>query len=95
MTTTQIRVNYPEDITLQAPGTIVEVFYGDDTTPSERTIHIGDGVVLGRDLSDGEYFTASYDRDGRYVGGSTSKGKFTSEVIRALDNWEALMPVDD
>jgi len=85
MTTTQIRVNYPEDITLQAPGTIVEVFYGDDTAPSERTIHIGDGVVLGRDLNDGEYFTASYDRDGLFVGGSSSRGEFSAEVLQALD----------
>ena len=84
MTTTQLRVNYPGDITLQAPGTIVEVFYGDDTTPSERSIHIGDGVVLGRDLNDGEYFTASYDRDGRFMGGSASRGEFSAEVLAAL-----------
>ena len=84
MTTTQIRVNYPEDITLQAPGTVLEIFYGDDTAPSERTLHIGDGVVLGRDLNDGEYFTASYDRDGRFMGGSSSRGEFSAEVLQAL-----------
>jgi hypothetical protein len=85
MTTIQTRVQFAEDLTLQAPGTIVEVFYGDDTAPSERTIHIGDGVVLGRDLNDGEYFTASYDRDGRFVGGSSSRGEFSAEVLQALD----------
>ena len=85
MTTTQLRVNYPEDITLQAPETIVEVFYGDDATPSERCIHIGDGVVLGRDLNDGEYFTASFDHAGRFVCGSSSRGEFSAEVLAALD----------
>ena len=85
MTTIQTRVQFPEELTLQAPGAIVEVFYGDDTAPSERTIHIGDGIVLGRDLNDGEYFTASYDRDGRFVGGCVSLGEFSAEVLKALD----------
>ena len=84
MTTTQFRVNYPEDVVINLSETqVFEVFYGEDETPSERCYHIGDGVVLGR-ASDGEYFTASHDRDGRFVMGSSSRGEFPAEVIEAL-----------
>ena len=82
-----VRVECPEQIRLLPDDTYVEVYYGDDKTPSERSYHDGNGVVLGYCPADGEFFTASYNSNGEFMrGGSAPRGgtNFPAEVVEVL-----------
>lgn len=85
-----IRVDCPEQVRLLPSDVYVEVFYGDDARPTERAVSIGDGVVLGRSLDDGEFFTATYNSDGEFMGGHSSPyggTNFPAEVVEVLTAW--------
>ena len=73
-----IRVEYPEDIQLLPTDTWIQVFYGEDTTPSERGFYnseerqlYGVGLTNGEALEPLTYFVAWYNKEGYFAGSSS------------------------
>jgi len=95
MTTTTIRAIRIErdgyinlsDIPTIGDGAILELYIDNATQWSERCIHLGDGNVLGV-ACDGEYFSASYDRDGHFAMGCSTNldgANYPDGVVEALN----------
>ena len=70
-----IRVQYPEDIQLLPTDTWVQVFYGEEETPSERGFYNSEertlyGIGLFQDKLGEPYtndlFVASYNKEGKF-----------------------------
>ena len=70
----RVPISCPEDIQLQPTDTFFRVFYGEDTTPTERCFYNPEeGVVIGYDIREETFFSSSFNKKGQFMGGSDIK----------------------